>query len=89
MAAPRKKKKRKAKKTYRFQLTLSGIIGIAVVSFCLFLWMFLLGIWAGQTILLPTARPTASAIKRVDDRSPVATLDSRAKKKPDVTDQKK
>ncbi len=46
-------KKRKAKKTFRFQLTLPGIIGIGVVSFCLFLWMFLLGIWAGQTILLP------------------------------------
>ena len=27
--------------------------GVAVVMFCLFLWMFLLGIWAGQTILLP------------------------------------
>ena len=50
-----KRKKRKPKKTFRFQLTLGGIIGIGVVSFCLFMWMFLLGIWAGQTILLPTA----------------------------------
>lgn len=89
MAAPRKKKKRKPKKNYRFQLTLSGIIGIGVVSFCLFLWMFLLGIWAGQTILLPTARPKAAASKRVDDRPPVATLDSQAKKKPGVTGREK
>jgi hypothetical protein len=29
------------------------MIGLVIVCFCLFLWMFLLGIWAGQTILLP------------------------------------
>jgi hypothetical protein len=29
------------------------MFGLVVVCFCLFLWMFLLGIWAGQTILLP------------------------------------
>jgi hypothetical protein len=39
---------------FSFQLSLSGIIGIAVVVFCLFLWMFLIGIWAGQTILHPS-----------------------------------
>jgi len=30
------------------------MFGLVVVCLCLFLWMFLLGIWAGQTILLPT-----------------------------------
>jgi hypothetical protein len=49
-AAPRRKKK---VKRFRFQLSLAEVAGIGVVAFCLFLWMFLLGIWAGQTILLP------------------------------------
>ncbi|HBI15321.1 MAG TPA: hypothetical protein DDY20_07385 [Desulfobulbaceae bacterium] len=55
-----KRKKGSSGKTFRFQLSLGGIIGIAIVSFCLFLWMFLLGVWAGQTILLPSARPAVS-----------------------------
>jgi len=50
-----KKKKRQPGKTFRFQLTPKGIVGIGIVCFCLFMWMFLLGIWAGQTILLPSA----------------------------------
>ena len=55
-----KGKKRSSGKTFRFQLSLGGIVGITIVSFCLFLWMFLLGVWAGQTILLPAARPKIS-----------------------------
>lgn len=55
-----KRKKRSSGKTFRFQLSLGGIVSIAIVSVCLFLWMFLLGVWAGQTILLPTARPGVS-----------------------------
>jgi len=55
MAVARKKRPRKKKvaKRFRFQLSLGGVAGIAVVAFFLFLWMFLFGIWAGQTILLP------------------------------------
>ena len=34
-----------------FQLSPGGIAGIGLVLFCLFFWIFLLGIWAGQTIL--------------------------------------
>lgn len=40
------------------------MFGLVVVCFCLFLWMFLLGLWAGQTILLPPrdgARMTGAA----------------------------
>ncbi len=59
MATARKKKTKKTKKKtakrFRFQLSLAGVAGIGVVLFCLFLWMFLLGIWAGQTILLPSS----------------------------------
>jgi hypothetical protein len=43
----------KKKKKIKFELTLGGLLGIGVLIFCIFLWMFLLGIWAGQTILLP------------------------------------
>ena len=62
MATARKKKKtrpkkKKGAKRFRFQIGLAGVAGIGVVLFCLFLWMFLLGIWAGQTILLPAAPP--------------------------------
>ena len=67
-----RKKKRKAKKTYRFQLTLPGIIGIGVVCFCLFLWMFLFGIWAGQTILLPVGSARRQAVADRPPSSPAA-----------------
>ncbi|MDH4318994.1 MAG: hypothetical protein OEV64_11425 [Desulfobulbaceae bacterium] len=40
-------------KIYQFHLGIPGIAGIGVVLLCLFFWMFLLGIWAGQTIILP------------------------------------
>jgi hypothetical protein len=45
--------RKKKKKTIKFELTLGGLLGIGVILFCVFLWMFLIGIWAGQTILLP------------------------------------
>jgi hypothetical protein len=80
-----KKKKQKAKKTFRFQLTLGGIIGIGVVCLCLFLWMFLLGIWAGQTILLPSA-PLVESGQKIDSAGqknspPVQILGPEGKKK--------
>jgi len=49
--APRKRKKPVRK--VKFQVTRSGIAGIAVVCFCIFLWMFLIGVWAGQSLLYP------------------------------------
>lgn len=89
-----RKKKRPAGKTFRFQLTLAGIFGIGIVCFCLFMWMFLLGIWAGQTILLPAARPpvagnSGKAMSAVDGTMPVERLDSAAKKKPGANDRKR
>jgi hypothetical protein len=50
MAARRKPQVKKVK----FELTKSAIAGIGVIAFCLFLWMFLLGVWAGQSLLLPS-----------------------------------
>lgn len=46
------KTRKKKKFLIRFNLSISGILGLSIVCFCLFLWMFLMGIWAGQTILL-------------------------------------
>jgi len=47
------RKKSKKKKKIKFELTPGALFGIGVVLFCILLWMFLLGIWAGQTVLLP------------------------------------
>ena len=46
--------KKKPVKKYKFELTRSAIGGIAVVCFCIFLWMFLLGVWTGQSLLMPS-----------------------------------
>jgi hypothetical protein len=52
MAARRKPPEKKVK----FEVTRSGIAGIGIVCFCIFLWMFLLGVWTGQSMLLPTSK---------------------------------
>ena len=46
-------KKSRKKKKIKFELTVAGLLGVGVVLFCIFLWMFLFGLWAGQTVLLP------------------------------------
>ena len=62
MSAPSKKKGF----SIRFDLSIAGLLGVGVVCFCLFLWMFLLGLWAGQSGLiggvpLPSGKPAAPA----------------------------
>lgn len=60
-------KRRKPVKKLKFELTRSSIVGIGVVTFCLFLWMFLIGVWAGQSLLLPSyGKRTAAIDKNVD-----------------------
>lgn len=44
----------KKKPFIQLELSFGGLLGLGVVSFCIFLWMFLFGIWAGQTVLQPT-----------------------------------
>lgn len=66
MAARRKP----AVKKIKFELTRSGIAGIGIVCFCIFLWMFLLGVWTGQSLLLPSSRPEAEVARNVE---PAAT----------------
>jgi len=59
MAVRRKPQAKKLK----FELTKSAIAGIGVITFCLFLWMFLLGIWVGQSLLLPSYDKNEAAIR--------------------------
>ena len=51
MAVKRQKKRLFA---FRIELGIFGLLGVGVVCFCIFLWMFLLGVWSGQTVLLPS-----------------------------------
>ncbi len=62
MAARRKPPVKKVK----FELTHSGIAGIGIVCFCIFLWMFLLGVWTGQSLLLPSSRSDVSVAQNSD-----------------------
>lgn len=75
---------RKNAKKYRFQLSFTGIAGVGVVVFCLFFWMFLFGIWAGQTILLPSSvkkQVNLQADTPTVDPSGMQTLQAAGKKK--------
>lgn len=61
MAARRKPPVKKIK----FELTYSGIAGIGIVCFCIFLWMFLFGVWTGQTLLLPASGSPVAVVQNV------------------------
>lgn len=49
----------------RFELGLLGMFTLTLVTGCVLFWMFILGIWAGQTILQPTPG---------EEKSPLAKL---------------
>ncbi len=67
----------------KFELTRSSIGGIAVVCFCIFLWMFLLGVWAGQSLLRPS-KPISAGFDAgtVKHEEPVVHLEAQKKNKP-------
>ncbi|MDA3972388.1 MAG: SPOR domain-containing protein [Desulfobulbaceae bacterium] len=59
------KSPRKRKFSICFELGLGGLLGLTTIVFCVFLWMFFLGIWAGQTVLLPSGTSdTARTLNR-------------------------
>ncbi len=59
-------KKRQKRFAVRFELGFGALFGLGVVIFCIFLWMFLLGVWAGQTVLSPSsAENKKSALTRL------------------------
>ena len=49
----------------RFELGLLGMFTLTLVTGCIFFWMFIIGIWAGQTILQPNPG---------EEKSPLAKL---------------
>ena len=75
-------KKRRPSKI-KFELTRSSIGGIAIVCFCIFLWMFILGVWAGQSLLKPT-KPVRVEFDAgsVKDEEPVILFESQKKTRP-------
>ena len=76
MAARRKPKVKKLK----FELTRSAIAGIGIVCFCIFLWMFLLGVWAGQSLLTPLPYSQKNVAEKVE-KSSLPLLQAKDKKK--------
>ena len=79
MATQKKRRKTKIK----FELTRTGIGSIAIVCFCIFLWMFLFGVWAGQSLLKPSV-PVVTGFKAgsVQQEQPVIHLEEQKKLKP-------
>jgi len=79
MAAQRKPRPKKLK----FELTKSGVAGIGIVTFCLFLWMFLLGVWVGQTLLLPSyeTKGMKSALQTLKTMPQIIRADKKPVKK--------
>ncbi len=72
--------KRKQVKKYKFELTKGAIGGIGIVCFCIFLWMFLLGVWTGQSLLMPSF---LDPITEVDDQQQhIVNLKDQKKHKP-------
>lgn len=76
-------RKKRVNKKIRFEVSRSGIGGIAIVCFCIFLWMFLFGLWAGQSLLKPEA-PVATGFDTgsIKQEAPVFEFDDRKKSKP-------
>lgn len=70
MAARRKP----APKKIKFEVTRSGVAGIGIVCFCIFLWMFLLGVWAGQSLLLPPVKSGKGAVKQTESAPPAQSV---------------
>ncbi len=61
MSAP----KQKGRFVVRFELGLLGMFSLTLVTGCIFFWMFIIGIWAGQTILQPTPGQEKSPLAKL------------------------
>lgn len=75
-------RKKKRVKKIKFELTRSSIGGIGVVCFCIFLWMFLLGVWAGQSLLLPSSPTMVTASSPVVEGEEPVNFEDQKKRKP-------
>jgi len=63
MNAP--KQKAKFGFVVRFELGLLGMLSLTLVTGCIFFWMFIIGIWAGQTILQPSPGAEKSSLAKI------------------------
>ena len=72
------RKASKAKSLVRVELGCGGLLGLGVVAFCIFLWMYLFGVWTGQSGLqstLATGDPrelVSAATKMMKGNAPAA-----------------
>ncbi len=69
---------RKKKFSIKFELSPAGLLGVGVVCFCIFLWMFLLGVWAGQTVLTTGRYQIAASGKDKSVGHPVISQEKKA-----------
>jgi hypothetical protein len=75
-----KKRTKKKTKKIRFELTVSAAAGIVAIFLCLVLWIFLLGVWTGQTLLVPTSKERQSIEASIAHiKQNIAELDDHAK----------
>ena len=72
-------RRKKPVKKFKFELTTSAIAGVSVIAYCLFLWMFLLGVWTGQSLLFPTYGVKKVAEKRSTEQSEVLVIKAEKK----------
>ena len=66
--------KRKKGFSIKFDLSPAGLLGLGAVCFCIFLWMFLLGVWSGQTVLTSGKYEMSETNKTPATIEPVETL---------------
>ncbi len=74
-------RKARKKKRISFEMSIGGLLGLVLVSLCVLLWLFFLGVWAGQTILLPTIGEEGATV-RSEARIPPAKTDTLAVEAP-------
>lgn len=71
----------KEKALVRIELGIGGLLGLVVVVFCIFLWMYLFGVWTGQSGLQSTLatgdpRELISAATKMLKAAPPPSIDS-------------
>lgn len=86
------RRKKKKKPIVRLEMRWGGLLSFAVVCFCALLWMFLFGIWTGQSVLqgpawqepaVGQADDEAKASSTINDRTtPVKPLRTQEKLEP-------
>lgn len=75
----------------RIELGCGGLLGLSVITFCIFLWMYLFGVWTGQSGLqstLATGDPReiiSTATKMLKTKTPAVDRSATATQSPTAT----